>query len=424
MLEQLLRTTEKFIPKKLYRAGQPVYHWLLSLAGALRYRFPSRHIRIVGITGTKGKTTTSELVASVLEAAGYKVALANGIRFKIGEDSERNKYKMSMPGRFFVQHFIARAVAAKCDWLVLEMTSEGAKQFRHKWILLDAFIFTNIEPEHIESHGSFENYKLAKLSLAESLKKQTKTTHLIANRDDELTERFLKLGATHNHTFSIEDVRPYKADHGIELRVDGSTIYSKLHGDFNVKNILAALTFGHAIGISTEALKRGIESVERVPGRTEQVVSAPFEVYVDYAHTPKSLRALYGSFKTQKKICVLGNTGGGRDTWKRPEMARIADEHCDHIILTDEDPYDEDPQAIVDQMRAAIEHTPCDVIMDRRAAINTALRKATKGSVVLITGKGTDPYIMRANGAKEPWSDSEVVREEMASISKTTPTAS
>lgn len=424
MLEQLLRTTEKFIPKKLYKAGQPVYHWLLALAGAVRYGFPSRHINVVGITGTKGKTTTSELVAGVLRAAGYKVALANGIHFVLGDEEERNKYKMSMPGRFFVQHFIKRAVDAKCDWLVLEMTSEGAKQFRHKWIDLDAFIFTNIEPEHIESHGSFENYQNAKLSLAESLKKRTKETHLIANRDDELTKRFVQIGAAHNHTFSIEDVRPYKADHGIELRVDGSTIYSKLHGDFNVKNILAALTFGNAIGITTAALKQGIESVERVPGRTEQVIATPFEVYVDYAHTPESLRALYSSFTSQKKICVLGNTGGGRDTWKRPEMARIADEYCDQIILTDEDPYDEDPQTIVDAMRVAISNTPCDIIMDRRSAINTALRKAKKGDVVLITGKGTDPYIMRANGRREPWSDREVVLEEMSSIAQTTPTAS
>lgn len=416
MLETVLRTIQKFIPTKLYRAGQPAYHWLLALAGAIRYGFPSRHIKIVGITGTKGKTTTSELVAAVLRANGHKVALANGIHFVIGDTDERNIYKMSMPGRFFVQRFIKRAVDAGCDWLVLEMTSEGAKQFRHKWILLDAFIFTNIEPEHIESHGSYEKYQEAKLSLAAALKQRAKDTHLIANRDDELTPRFLAIGAAHNHTFSLDDVRPYKADHGIELRVDGSTVYSKLHGDFNVKNILAALTFGHAIGISTEALKRGIESVERIPGRTEQIIAKPFEAYVDYAHTPESLRALYASFGTQKKICVLGNTGGGRDTWKRPEMAAIADEHCDHIILTDEDPYDENPDEIVNQMRTAIIDTPCDIIMDRRAAINTALRRAQPGDVVLITGKGTDPYIMRANGVREPWSDADVVREEFASI--------
>jgi UDP-N-acetylmuramoyl-L-alanyl-D-glutamate--2,6-diaminopimelate ligase len=417
-METLLRKIEKLIPRKLYRAGQPAYHWLLSLAGAVRYGFPSRQIRIVGITGTKGKTTTSELVAGVLEAAGYKVALANGIRFKIGEEVERNKYKMSMPGRFFVQHFIKRAVDAKCDWIVLEMTSEGAKQFRHKWIALDAFIFTNIAPEHIESHGSFEKYKAAKLSLAESLERKGKETFLITNRNDAASEDFLKINATHTYTFSLDDIRPFKADHGIEMRIDDSTIYSKLHGEFNAKNILAAITFAQAIGISTANIKKGIEAVEKVPGRAEQVISAPFEVYVDYAHTPDSLEALYQSFPTQKKICVLGNTGGGRDTWKRPEMAHIADTYCDEIILTDEDPYDEDPEAIISAMFPAITETPVEVIMDRRSAINTAMRKAKKGTVVLITGKGTDPYIMRANGTKEPWSDAEVVREEFEAIKK------
>jgi UDP-N-acetylmuramoyl-L-alanyl-D-glutamate--2,6-diaminopimelate ligase len=416
MLEKILRKVERLIPKKLYKAGQPLYHWLLALLGAVRYNFPARDIRVIGITGTKGKTTTSELVTGVLEAAGFKVALMNGIRFKIGTDVERNKYKMSMPGRFFVQHFLRRAVDAKCDWVVLEMTSEGAKQFRHKWIALDAFIFTNLSPEHIEAHGSFEAYKQAKLSLTESLGATKKETYLIADRDDEATADFLKCGATHKHTFSIEDLRPFKADHGIEIRVDGSTIYSKLHGAFNVKNILAAITFGKAIGLSTAVLKRGIESVEKVPGRAEQIIASPYEVYVDYAHTADSLKALYESFPTQKKICVLGNTGGGRDTWKRPVMAQVADTFCDEIILTDEDPYDEDPASIIEAMRQAIVDTPTRVIMDRRAAINTALRKAKKGYVVLITGKGTDPYIMRAGGKREPWSDAEVVREEFASI--------
>lgn len=416
MLERFLRTAQRFIPKNIYTSLQPAYHWLLALAGALRYGFPARRIRVIGITGTKGKTTTTELVASMLEAGGYKVALMNGIRFKIGDTVERNMFKMSMPGRFFVQNFLHRAVAASCDWAVLEMTSEGAKQFRHKWIALDAFIFTNLSPEHIEAHGSFEKYKQAKISLTESLGKTKKETFIIADHDDEATVDFLKCGATHKLTYSIDDVRPFKADHGIEIRIDGCTIYSKLHGAFNIKNMLAAITFGKAIGMSITDIKKGIESLEKIPGRTEQIIATPFEVYVDYAHTADSLQALYESFPNQKKICVLGNTGGGRDTWKRPVMAQVAETYCDTIILTDEDPYDEDPVSIVEAMKQAITSKPVTVIMDRRLAITEALNKAEKGSVVLVTGKGTDPYIMRANGVKEPWSDADVVREVFASI--------
>lgn len=161
-MDKILRKIEKLIPKKLYKLGQPFYHYAIAFASAVYYKFPSKKLKIVGITGTKGKTTTSELVASVLRAAGYKVALANGIHFVIGDKEKRNLYKMSMPGRGFMQKFLSDSLKEKCDWVVLELTSEGSKQFRHKFINLDAFIFTNIEPEHIESHGSFEKYKQAK----------------------------------------------------------------------------------------------------------------------------------------------------------------------------------------------------------------------------------------------------------------------
>ena len=132
---------------------------------------------------------------------------------------------------------------------------------------------------------------------------------------------------------------------------------------------------------------------------------------VDYAHTPDSLKALYDAYPG-RKICILGNTGGGRDTWKRPEMGRIADESCEKVILTNEDPYDEDPRAIVEAMAKGMKRAP-EIIVDRREAIRAALRAARPGDAVLVSGKGTDPFIMTANGAKTPWSDSRVVREEL-----------
>src|SRR6185369_569965 len=154
-----------------------------------------------------------------------------------------------------------------------------------------------------------------------------------------------------------------------------------------------------------------------VRGRVERIEAGQnFIAVVDYAHTPDSLRALYSAFASKRKICVLGNTGGGRDTWKRPEMGRIADETCDKVILTNEDPYDEDPRAIVDAMAAGMKRAP-EIIMDRREAILAALRAARPGDAVLISGKGTDPYIMGPNGSKTPWSDAEVVREELARLS-------
>ncbi len=412
---------KKIIPAAVFRFFQPIYHFGLSLTGAVLHRFPAKGMYIIGVTGTKGKSSTTEILNAILENAGYKTALSNTIRFKIGDKSERNLYKMSMPGRFFMQNFLARAKSAGCTHAVVEMTSEGAKQFRHKWIDLDAFVFTNISPEHIESHGSYEKYRAAKLSIAkliETSKKPNRT--IVVNSDDPEAFRFLAMNADKKVTYSLHSVEPYSVDenntffnfHGLEIR-------PKLIGLFNIYNALAAATTASSLGISDQKIKEAIENMPGILGRVEKVsISSKqdFDVVVDYAHTIDSLEKLYKAFPNQRKICVLGNTGGGRDTWKRPGMAKIADTYCDQIILTNEDPYDEDPQKILNEMRVAVTQKPCDVILDRREGIARAISYARSGDVVLISGKGTDPYIMEANNKKTPWSDVEVAREELDKI--------
>jgi len=415
MLEKILRSIEKFIPKKIYHFFQPAYHYSLSLVGAILYGFPARNLKIIGVTGTKGKSTTVELLNAVLEKAGQKTALTSTIHFKIGEKIIPNKYKMSMPGRFFMQKFLHDAKKAGCSWVILELTSEGAKQFRHKYIPLNGFIFTNLSPEHIESHGSFEKYREAKLSIADNLSSR-KNSVLVVNGDDENSEYFLQKKAGAKISFSLKDAEPYSLENGIVMNFDGMEIKSKLKGEFNIYNILGVCTLLDELGIENEKIKEGIESVGEVLGRAQEIKEGQdFTVVVDYAHTPDSLNAIYKAYP-ENKICILGNTGGGRDTWKRPEMAKIADKYCSHIILTNEDPYDEDPNEIVAEMKEAIKETPCDVIMDRREAISNAFKMAKNGDAVLITGKGTDPYIMEADGKKTPWSDAEVCREELKKL--------
>ena len=186
MLEKILRTIERFIPKKLYEFLQPAYHYSLALAGALFYGFPGRKIKVIGITGTKGKTSTAEILSAILEEAGYSTAIISTLRFKIGKTEERNLFKMTMPGRGFVQKMLRRAVSAKCDFAIIEMTSEGAKFYRHKFTYPNAAIFTNISPEHIESHGSYEKYLSAKLKIAEELSRSPKKSKIIVvNADDK-----------------------------------------------------------------------------------------------------------------------------------------------------------------------------------------------------------------------------------------------
>ena len=422
--------------QRLFSLLKLPYHYGWALLGALMFGFPSRKIQVVAVTGTKGKSSVVELVNSVLEAAGFKTALASTIHFKIGDTRVRNLHKMTMPGRFFLQKFLRQAMREKCDYAVIEMTSEGARQFRHKFIFLNALIFTNLTPEHIESHGSYENYIAAKVSLAKALKESFKQNKiLVVNADEKEAGRFLEVFPGTKVSYSKNDASNVRINReGITFSFGGTEIHSKLKGEFNLYNMLAAAALGKALGIALEAIKKGIEKVDMIKGRVEEVTldtpttpeSPPraggeerkqnFSVIVDYAHTPDSLEKLYQAFPSQFKICILGNTGGGRDKGKRPAMAEIAGRYCDEVILTNEDPYDEDPETIIREMAVGIKGKEPHLIMNRREAIRFALQKASKDDVVLISGKGTDPYIMGPNGSKEVWDDATVVKEELQKI--------
>jgi len=418
-MEKILRTIERFIPKPIYRAGQPIYHFFLSLTGAMLYHFPAKRIHVIGITGTKGKTTTVELVNAILEEAGYKTALASTLRIKIGDKSKRNLYKMTMPGRFFTQKFLRQAVEERCDYVIVEVTSEGAKQFRHKFLELDALIVTNVSPEHIESHGSYEKYLAAKLKIAKALEKSNKKDRvIIANSDDKESGKFLAAKIPRKITYSLDDARPLElTERGARITFEGERIKLNLPGEFNIYNALAAAAFAQSQKIDVEEIKKALEKFSGVRGRMEEVNEGQnFTVIVDYAHTKDSLEKAYGAYPDKKKICVLGSTGGGRDKCKRKEMGAVADTHCEYIILTNEDPYDEDPKQIVENVAKGIKDTKYKTIMNRREAISTALRAAQKDDVVFITGKGTDPYIMEAKGKKTLWDDATVAREELQKL--------
>jgi len=418
-MDKILRTIKKLIPTKLFTLFQPAYHYLMALLGAVIYRFPSRKIKVVAITGTKGKTSTVEFVNAILEEAGFVTALAGTLRFKIRENSKPNMYKMTMPGRFFIQKFLRQAVNAHCDYAVLEISSEAAKQYRHKFIDLDALIFTNLAPEHIESHGSYDKYLAAKLSIAHALETSPKKGKIIAaNIDDKEGHKFLAVNVEKKAPYSLKDGEPIIChDNGVNFTCEDTKIISSLPGKFNVYNMLSAIAYARALGISMDSIKAGLEKVTEIKGRAQKIPNnLGIEVLVDYAHTPDSLKALYTTFPTKKKICVLGNCGGGRDKWKRKEMAEIADKYCDEIILTDEDPYDDDPREIVDDMAQWIKKHNPKIIMNRREAIAHGIKRAKPTDIILITGKGTDPYIMRKGGAKEPWSDAKVAEEELKKL--------
>ncbi|MEE8131462.1 MAG: Mur ligase family protein [Candidatus Paceibacterota bacterium] len=410
-----LDLSKKIIPRPIFNFFQPVYHWLMALAGAIIYRFPSSKIFVLGTTGTKGKSTTLELINTILEADKKRTALLSSIRIKIGEKSKKNYSGNTMPGRFFIQRFLRKAVNTNCQYALIEVTSQGILQYRHRFINWQAAIFTNLAPEHIEAHGSFEKYRKAKTDFFTYIKNKL----FFINKDDANAKYFTEAaqdGKIVLYSKNSLNSKPY-------------TLNPNLIGDFNKENIAAAIAFIKSQNISETIIKKAIENFQGVPGRMEFIPAfvktsagkqQPFTVVIDYAHTPDSLKNVYETIRNSKLICVLGSAGGGRDKWKRPEMGKIAAEYCDKIILTNEDPYDEKPLEILSQIEVGICINPRTLarrpafiykILNRKEAIKKAISLAKPNDTVIITGKGCESFIHIAGGKKIPWNERKIVEE-------------
>jgi UDP-N-acetylmuramoyl-L-alanyl-D-glutamate--2,6-diaminopimelate ligase len=401
-----------------------VYHLILSFFAALFYGFPSRKMKVIGVTGTNGKSTTALFITSILEEAGFRVAMASSIAFKIAGKEQENTLRMTMPGRFALQKFFSKANHAKCEYAVIEVTSEGIVQHRHRGINFHTAVFMNLSPEHIESHGGFEQYRNAK----EQLFRATKGAHVV-NLDDQNASFFLshpaqkKIGyaITTQNAQGVQEVlvaRNVQADgKGISLSVRDTHVRLAVPGLFNAYNVLAAIGVAVSEGISIPIASRALEKIQTLPGRMERIAETPFEVYVDYAFTPNALEQVYETFKKRDKdiICVLGAAGGGRDTWKRPVLGKIASQYCREVIVTNEDPYEEDPDEIMAQVASGTKDK-ATIIKDRREAISHALSLAKEHDVVVITGKGSESSMCVKGGKRIPWDDRAVTREELEKI--------
>ena len=433
ILDKVLYSVKKLIPKSVFNFFQPAYHTILAYAGALLYGFPSKKLKVVGVTGTKGKSTVVYLISKILEARlqnGQKpgfgeVAACGSLGYKIKDKEWPNTLKMTMPGRFRLQKLLAEAVKAGCEYFVLEVTSEGIKQKRHLGITFDCAVFTNLHKEHLESHGSFENYYQAK----QELFKLTKNIHVV-NADDNYTDLFGNFPAKHKMFYGLKkgDLvadKVQSTQKGASFELYGTYFDNHLAGEFNVMNCLAALAVGAMYKIDLPSMKPVLEAIKFIPGRMEFLQREPFNVVVDYAHTPDSLEAVYKTLKatsdkrqaTSKLICVLGAAGGGRDKWKRPEFGKIAAEYCDEIILTNEDPYDENPEEVLNQISSGFslatsnKQQATSKILDRKEAIRKAISLAKTNDTVIITGKGSETSMAVSGNKKISWSDKEVVQE-------------
>jgi UDP-N-acetylmuramoyl-L-alanyl-D-glutamate--2,6-diaminopimelate ligase len=412
VLDNVLRTAKRFIPRRLFSVVAPLYHRALARTGALVYGLPSRKLTVIGVTGTKGKSTVVYLTAKLLRAGGYPTASVGSLGFTIKDEHWPNELKMTMPGRFKLQKFLRRALKAGCTHVVMEVPSEGLAQGRHLGVRFDGAVFTGLHREHIQAHGSYENYRAAK----ELLFKITRNVHVI-NADDPESKRFGSYPAKRRIYYGIHGGEMRAMDvavgaHRSTFDVYNQEFYINLGGRFNVYNALAALATAAMYGVDLPTAKPVLEGIDHIPGRMEWIQTEPFGVVVDYAHTPDSLKAVYETLKpaATRLICVLGAAGGGRDSWKRPEFGALAEEYCGRIFLTNEDPYEENPDQIVGDIVSGFsdaerEHPKHRIIMDRGKAIAAALAEAVDGDIVVITGKGSETSIAVGGGKKVPWSD-------------------
>ncbi len=424
---------KKFAPRGLVA----VYHYLLSYAAALIYNNPSREMIVIGVTGTNGKTSTAYMIAKALEAGGAKTGCTTTAIFKVADKEWLNDTKMTMLGRFQLQKLLRQMVDAGCAYAVVETSSQGIVQHRHQNIAYDLCVFTNLTPEHIEAHGGFENYKQAKIrlfqhtaSLPPKILNSTEAPRFaVLNCDDEHWQDFQLPELANTVTYGTGECADMRAEniqetaHGVSFVIAGRTINLNIMGKVNAYNALAALSCAKICGVNTESAIKSLEAIKNIPGRFESINEGqPFTVLVDYAPEPASLSVIYqtiSELKPKRLIHVLGSCGGGRDIARRPVLGNMAGKTADIVIITNEDPYDDDPmQIIADVAQGAkeagkVEDQNLFLISDRKEAINKAITLAEPGDLVLLTGKGSEQAICVANGQKIPWDEREVARQSL-----------
>ncbi len=410
-------------------------HKVRGILAAAIYGFPAKNIRVIMVTGTNGKTTTCHMITRILEAANYKVAMATTINFKIGDKEWKNMTKMTVVSPFALQKFVREAVKAGCHWLVLETTSHSIAQNRIWSIEPKIAVLTNITHDHLDYHKTYEEYRDTKAKIFQ----QAETA--VINMDDKSASFFLNLDGPKVMTYgteSPENERPAKPEilaKKIIMEATGSlftvvtpdtqiAIDLQLPGKFNIYNSLAALSVAIVLKINLGLVKQALEKIDNIPGRMEKVdMGQSFAVIVDYAHTPDALEKIYRTLEMSRRgrlIAVFGSCGD-RDRSKRPIMGALAGRFADIVIITNEDPYTEDPVRIIEEVAAGVprgaenknpkvEGQNFFKILDRREAIEKAFLLAQSGDIVLITGKGAEDWMV-VGSKKLPWSDRKIAKE-------------
>ena len=447
---------KKIFPKKFLNLRHLFFAWL----GSVKYKYTSEELLVIGITGTSGKSTTTYLLRQLLESAGLKVGSLSTIDFYIAGEEKLNDQKMTMLGRMQIQKYLREMVEKKCDVAIVETTSEGRLQYRHSFINYDMMMLTNLYPEHIDSHGSFEAYKRAKLDIFEYVSKcrvkklgnklsvnstlggpvfAGKTA--IVNCNNEYSPEFLEFNFENKIIFGNKNEKNYLENisdkilfsnasvdkDGLHFEIENHKFVAPMYGEHNIYNIVGAVAVARELNIAWEVIESAVSNFKNVPGRNEFIPEAKakgFAVIVDYAFEPVAMEKLYKVVDLLKPIGriihVCGATGGGRDKSRRAVIGEMVGKKSDIFIVTDEDPYEENPMSIIKEVSASAQKVDKILnknlfeILDRKKAIGKAIDMAREGDLILITGKGSEQGMCIAGGKMMPWDDREIAREFIA----------
>ena len=385
----------------MWQSIKNIYHLGIAILANIFYGFPSGKLRIIGVTGTDGKTTTASLIYHILNTAGFNASMVTSVGAVIGGKNYDVGFHVTTPSPFGVQKFIKKAADSGSKFLVLETTSHALDQFRVFGINFEVGVLTNVTHEHLDYHKTYENYVKTKAKLLKISKVG------IINKDDQSYGIISKLKIQKLITYGIKD--------DADITPKNFPFRTGMIGDFNIYNSLAAIAVCKALGIVDEEIRRGLKSFNPPIGREDTVYDKDFKVMIDFAHTPNAFEQILKSVRPMVKgrlIHVFGSAGL-RDQTKRPKMGQISSQYADIIILTSEDPRSESVEKIMNEIESGILRQRLGQVLripDRKEAIEAAIRMARKGDFVIITGKSHEKSMNYGHG-EIAWDEYDVVRK-------------
>ena len=423
MVKNVKSLARKVLNGKVLRVLEDEYRLARASFANARFNWPAKGMRVIMITGTNGKTTTAHFLFSILREAGYSVGLSSTAEFRINERVQVNDTNMTVVNPVKLREQIANFKNHNVDFVILEATSQALDQHRLYGIPCEVAIFTNLTQDHLDYHKSMDAYARAKARLWQDFKPKIS----ILNLNDEWYEYFRKIATGNIKTYGLSKadvtISNYKADKNrtqftLGLKDGKSVVSLQLTGKYNALNAAAAATAAQELGVKGEDIEKGIESLQALSGRLQEVQTIkPYKVLADYAHTPDGLEKVLGAVKelTNGSLWLVFGACGDRDKSKRPKMGKIAGRLADKIIVTDEESYNEDPDAIrasVIEGINSIKNAEKKMleIADRKKAIKYALDNAKKDDTILITGLGHEQFRIQ-NGKRLKWNDAEVVKK-------------